>query len=197
MAGFNRPRMLQLQAISRSYRAGAAGCAASVRILDGVCLTVSAGQVVLIRGQHGAGKSTLLRCVAGLQSADSGERRLSSTGPGRVQYWPAPHDWRRAGMRSGDATRALHLFDDPLVDGFPGARAEFSAVVKRIAVARHALIIATSASVRDWAHLLPAGARGYELERGRLRAIAVETRSPRSAPLRARAEPVMQVALTP
>ncbi|GAA3692491.1 hypothetical protein GCM10022224_067730 [Nonomuraea antimicrobica] len=43
------------------------------RVLDGVALTASPGQIVAIAGENGAGKSTLLRCLAGLQTPSSGQ----------------------------------------------------------------------------------------------------------------------------
>lgn len=53
-------------------------------VLDGVDLTVRAGQVVAVLGENGCGKSTLLRILAGLEPCDAGsiERR------GRVGYCP-------------------------------------------------------------------------------------------------------------
>jgi putative ABC transport system ATP-binding protein len=41
-------------------------------ILDGVALSVSAGEYVAIVGESGAGKSTLLNLIAGLESPDAG-----------------------------------------------------------------------------------------------------------------------------
>ena len=43
-----------------------------LRLLEGVSLSLSAGQALMLRGPNGIGKTTLLRCVAGLQRADSG-----------------------------------------------------------------------------------------------------------------------------
>jgi thiamine transport system ATP-binding protein len=40
--------------------------------LDGLDLSVAAGEILAVMGPSGSGKSTLLRVVAGLQSADSG-----------------------------------------------------------------------------------------------------------------------------
>ena len=73
------------------------------RALDGLDLTVDAGEVVGFLGPNGAGKTTTLRCLLGLLHADSGtarvfgldawdhavelHRRLSYV-PGDVALWP-------------------------------------------------------------------------------------------------------------
>jgi ABC-2 type transport system ATP-binding protein len=53
-------------------------------VLDGVDLSVHAGEVVAMIGANGAGKSTMLRICAGLASPDSGTVRLR----GSVGYCP-------------------------------------------------------------------------------------------------------------
>src|SRR5438874_430169 len=48
------------------------------RVLDGVSLTVNAGETVAIIGPSGGGKSTLLRCLNGLNTFDAGEIRIAA-----------------------------------------------------------------------------------------------------------------------
>src|SRR5438132_8305485 len=51
------------------------------RVLDGVSLTVNAGETVALIGPSGGGKSTLLRCLNGLNTFDAGEIQV---GPHRL-----------------------------------------------------------------------------------------------------------------
>src|SRR6476646_4439329 len=45
----------------------------TLRVLDGVTLSVARGEVAAIIGPSGGGKSTLLRCVNGLEMFEEGE----------------------------------------------------------------------------------------------------------------------------
>ena len=46
------------------------------KVLDGISLEVTKGEVLCIIGPSGSGKSTLLRCINGLESHDQGEIRV-------------------------------------------------------------------------------------------------------------------------
>lgn len=63
---------LSLKDVHRSYRAGVAGCSATVQALRGVDLDVDPGEIVAIVGERGAGKTTLLQCAAGQLRPDRG-----------------------------------------------------------------------------------------------------------------------------
>jgi len=57
--------MLELQNLSKTYPNG-------VRALDGISLSVGAGEIVAIVGSSGCGKSTLLRAISGLDRPSRG-----------------------------------------------------------------------------------------------------------------------------
>lgn len=63
-----RPDRLQVRGVSKAYP--------GVRALDGVDLTVGAGEIHAILGENGAGKSTLISILTGVVGADAGEVRL-------------------------------------------------------------------------------------------------------------------------
>ena len=81
------------------------------RALDGVALTVAAGQVHCVVGQNGAGKSTLIKCIAGLVTPTAGEILIDGE--------PLPPGDPAASLHRGVATiyQELDLVDDlPVAD---------------------------------------------------------------------------------
>jgi signal transduction histidine kinase/ABC-type multidrug transport system ATPase subunit len=63
------PPLLTVTGLSQSY--------GPVRALDGVNLSLKAGELVALAGENGAGKTTLVRCIAGDMVPASGEIFLS------------------------------------------------------------------------------------------------------------------------
>ena len=59
------PPTLELRGISKSF--------GPVQALTDVDFSVRAGEVMALVGDNGAGKSTLIKCIAGINSIDSGE----------------------------------------------------------------------------------------------------------------------------
>lgn len=61
--------MLELKNIEKSF--------SGRKILDGISLKVTDGEIMCIVGQSGGGKTTLLRCISGLERIDEGEMMLN------------------------------------------------------------------------------------------------------------------------
>lgn len=61
--------MLEFREVRKHYRSGEE----VVRAVDGLSLTVGAGELVALYGPSGSGKSTLLRIAAGIEKPDSGQ----------------------------------------------------------------------------------------------------------------------------
>ena len=80
-------------------------------LLEGVELSVSAGERVCLVGRNGSGKSTLLKIVAGLVEPDSGERFVQ---PGAaVRYLPQEPDLAGFATTLAYVESGLGPADDP------------------------------------------------------------------------------------
>jgi ribose transport system ATP-binding protein len=62
--------MLQARGIRKAFP--------GVQALDGVSLSISAGEVLAVLGENGAGKSTLMKILAGIYAPDAGEMLLDN-----------------------------------------------------------------------------------------------------------------------
>ena len=58
--------MIKLENVSKEYEGG-------VKALDGVTLSFSEGEVVVLKGMSGSGKSSMLSLIAGLSKPTKGE----------------------------------------------------------------------------------------------------------------------------
>jgi ABC-type multidrug transport system ATPase subunit len=63
---------LSISALSKSFRAGAAGCFARVSVLRDLDLALWPGEIVALTGARASGRSTLLACAAGVLRPDAG-----------------------------------------------------------------------------------------------------------------------------
>jgi putative ABC transport system ATP-binding protein len=61
--------VLELEHVVKHYQVGTGD---PVRAIDGVSLTVGAGELVVIFGPSGSGKTTLLDLISGVRKPDSG-----------------------------------------------------------------------------------------------------------------------------
>ena len=74
--------LLELDQVVKQY--GSAAGVAGARVLDGVCLTMQAGESLAVVGPSGCGKSTLLHIAGALDRPTSGSVRLEGVELGRL-----------------------------------------------------------------------------------------------------------------
>ena len=83
--------------------------ASPVAVLDGIDLTVGAGEFVCLLGASGCGKSTLLNIIAGLVTPSTGAVEVSAHRPALMFQEPALLPWLTAGANVELALRARGL----------------------------------------------------------------------------------------
>ncbi len=111
--------MLQLNDVVKHYRVGDGEL---VRAVDGVRLSVGAGELVALYGPSGSGKTTLLMLIAGLLIADSGSVRVNGREVSTLSERERAH-YRRSEL--GFIRQSLDLI--------PGVRADDNAALKLLA----------------------------------------------------------------
>ena len=83
----------------------------TLRVLDGVSLSVRRGEVAAVIGPSGGGKSTLLRCINGLETFQEGEVQVDEV---RLQAGAARREMgetlRALRRRVGMVFQQFHLF---------------------------------------------------------------------------------------
>ena len=82
----------------------------SLRVLDGVSLTVRRGEVAVLIGPSGGGKSTLLRCINGLETFEQGEVRIEDVVLRPNGSAGQDEELRRLRQRVGMVFQQFHLF---------------------------------------------------------------------------------------
>ncbi|MGI9196245.1 MAG: ABC transporter ATP-binding protein [Candidatus Nanopelagicales bacterium] len=75
---------LSIREVSKTFPTPEGG---EVRALDSVSLEIADGSFTVLLGPSGCGKTTLLRCIAGLESPDSGEIDLKGVRIDDVPVW--------------------------------------------------------------------------------------------------------------
>jgi branched-chain amino acid transport system ATP-binding protein len=101
--------LLQVTGLSAGY--------GNIRVLDGIDLTIGAGEIVALLGPNGAGKSTLLKAISGLLPR-TGQMSFA----GRDMDGAGPRDTVRAGLvhvvEGHRVFNSLSVFDNLLLAGY-------------------------------------------------------------------------------
>jgi putative ABC transport system ATP-binding protein len=152
--------VLAARSLYRFYRAGEEETLA----LQGVSLTVAAGELVAVTGPSGSGKSTLLACLAGMDDPDGGSVHIAGE---RMSHQP-----ERTRMRLRARLVGCLFQQDNLVAHLTVA--QNVALAQRFARGRRRDVL-TALGLADRARALPAELSGGEVARAGL-AVALANR---------------------
>lgn len=69
MSGQGENKVLEASDLRKAYQSGQR----RIEVLQGIALSIGAGETISIRGESGSGKSTLLNLLAGIETPDTGD----------------------------------------------------------------------------------------------------------------------------
>ncbi len=124
------------------------------RVVDGVSLSLAAGEMIVVVGPNGAGKTTLTKLLTGELSPDAGEIRIGGEALAAIPPWQLAA--KRAVM--AQASRLAFPFTVAEV-----VRIGIDGVGRALARARREAIIAEALEAADIGHLV---GRGYQMLSG-------------------------------
>ena len=106
-ASNTRDVMIEASGITKSF--------GSLRVLDGVSLTLHKGEVVAVIGPSGSGKSTFLRCLNHLEIIDGGSitiegEAMATALPGGGTQYASDSEVRRICRKMGMVFQSFNLF---------------------------------------------------------------------------------------
>ncbi len=148
-----RAPVIELRGVSRSYDSGSA--------LNGVTLTIEAGESVAVLGPSGSGKSTLLNVIAGLDRPTAGTVTVDGVRVDRLTE-AASARYRRASI--GMIFQFFNLLDDLTVTDNVVLPAELAGMARREARKRAAHLL-TMLGIDRHARAYPARLSGGERQR--------------------------------
>jgi ABC-type lipoprotein export system ATPase subunit len=132
---------------------------AAVRVLDGVDLEVTAGELLVVVGRSGSGKSTLLHLLGGLDRPDAGTIEVDGV---RLERSGEEALARLRRLRVGFVFQAFHLL--PELTGFENVVLPARLARDRTAVARASALLA-ELGLDEVARRLPVVLSGGEQQR--------------------------------